>query len=129
MLLSCFLTYQCQLDMYVQGERIYEAQCSNCHMSDGSGLVEVINDISDSKLFNSQDPTPLIKLLINGGSDDREDGLQMPSYKYVLNRVEICNLINYLNHKWNKDFVELKIEEFDKIYKEEVDITDIRLPQ
>jgi mono/diheme cytochrome c family protein len=111
------LGYHCQLDLYLQGKRIFEAQCANCHMDDGSGLVEVIHDISNSDLFDSDNPKPLLKLLLEGGPDDRADGLQMPAYAKTLNRVELCNTINYLNNKWDEDFKEIEIQEFDKLYK------------
>ena len=109
--------YHCQLDLYLQGQRIFESQCANCHMDDGSGLVEVIQDIANSELFDSKNPEPLLNLLLKGGPDDRPDGLQMPAYATILNRVELCNVINFLNNKWDEDFEEIEIQEFDKIYK------------
>ena len=116
-----FIVYACQMNSYLQGKRIYEAQCSNCHMEDGSGLAAVIKDISNSSYFNSKNPSDLIQLLIEGRTTSREDGLQMPSFQNQLNRVEMCNLINYLNYRWASDFEEVDIMQFDSLYNRVVE--------
>jgi len=118
-LMLTLLLLNCNYELYTQGQRIYEAQCANCHMDNGEGLKSLIPDISDSKYILGS-PQDLICLIRKGIPDNRDDGLQMPGYK-DLSDVEMCNLVNFLQSKWKADFEEVQIKEMDELEKNCVD--------
>lgn len=107
----CLFLIQCDYEFYLQGQRLYEAHCENCHMEDGSGLELLIPDISESKYFRGN-PQNLYCLIRKGLPTERADGLEMPAFEN-LNNVEICNLINYLNNRWSPNFEAIIINELD----------------
>jgi len=93
-LLIFFLFTACQSQPYKQGETLYRVHCENCHMEDGSGLVELIPSLGSSVMLKS-DPETLICLIRNGIPMNPSTGQEMPGNK-LLNEVELANLSNYL---------------------------------
>jgi mono/diheme cytochrome c family protein len=118
--ISCSVLFlSCSDTPYMQGMRLYEAKCANCHMSDGSGLSKLIPSLSTSKLI--QNPALSTCLIVNGIQDTIwKDSTylvkQMPSFK-KLSATEVTNIVNYINHKWNPNFVETQIIQVEKILK------------
>ena len=99
LVLGAFLIciFSCQ-HPFVQGERIYEIRCANCHMSDGSGLEQAIpglNNMQDQ--FLELDVACIIR---KGKPKGRY--MAMPSNE-DLTEAEITNLINFLRHEFWKD--------------------------
>lgn len=80
-------------------------------MEDGKGLKQLIPDITESKYF-SLDNESVFCFLRTGPKQDREDGLNMPAFPQ-LSTVEMTNLVNYIQQRWNSDFEELQIGEAD----------------
>lgn len=91
----------CNDHIYIQGERLYEFHCQNCHMADGSGLEKVIPSIKSSLYFTEKiDSLPC--LIRHGRSEFvTQDSilLEMP-VNYKLTEYEVNNLINYLRVVW-----------------------------
>ena len=105
---------------YMQGMRLYEAKCSNCHMADGSGLSKLIPNIATSKNLN--DTKYIACLLLNGKVDTiKENGefliSEMPAFNR-LSATEVTNIINYMQHRWQPGFKENYINDMEKILKE-----------
>lgn len=112
LILFIILFASCHDTPYVQGKRLYQSQCSHCHMDDGSGLSNLIPDLKKSNITYQKD---FICLLVNGRidtifSDDNYLVKEMPSFRH-LSATEITNIINYINHKWFPPFAEKTIQE------------------
>jgi mono/diheme cytochrome c family protein len=88
----------CQPEMYVQGKRIYEVNCENCHMADGKGLGEMYPDISISSYFGAN-KDQLACLIRNGRQGSVMATIAMPGNKQI-NDIAMNNLVNYLSYTW-----------------------------
>jgi len=97
-------TIGCNDHIYIQGQRLYEYHCQNCHMGDGSGLEKVIPSIRESDYFDTKlDSLPC--LIRHGRSEYMTSDsilLNMP-VNYKLTEYEITNIINYLKVVWYED--------------------------
>lgn len=98
LLICILLTFvACQND-FDQGQRIYEARCGNCHMSDGSGLGDAIPPLNKEKLERlGLDVTCTI---LNGRPGG--ETVAMPANK-DLTEAELTNLLNYLRSNFIND--------------------------
>jgi len=92
------LSSYCQNDKFVQGQRIYEVNCGNCHMADGKGMGKMFPDITQSAYLTAQ-KSELVCLIVNGKEGQVMETVNMPGNKEIT-PVGINNLINYLNHTW-----------------------------
>ena len=112
-LLGLITFTSCEQETYMQGKRLYEAHCNNCHMEDGMGLAKLIPPLANSDyLKDNQDKIACIlrygqtgKVIVNNVIYDQE----MPSKKYT--EVQITNIINYINHAWGNDYGVVRLEE------------------
>jgi mono/diheme cytochrome c family protein len=86
----------CGDNPYDQGERIYVALCSNCHMEDGSGLGKLIPALTAERLTLDQ-PQRLICLIKRGLPRNPMTNQQMPAQP-EMSVTEMTNLINYLGY-------------------------------
>jgi mono/diheme cytochrome c family protein len=91
---------------YKQGERIYQTQCANCHMSDGSGLNDLIPPLTKMSILDLGDE--LTCIIINGKEEN--DLLTMPPQK-GLTEAELNNLLNYIRYTYTPSAPALKISE------------------
>lgn len=109
LLLILFGLTSCNETPYMQGKRLYIANCQNCHMEDGSGLENLIPAISASKKLGDASFACIIK---NGIQDTIKDPnhlpREMPSFAR-LSATEVTNIINFINHEWHQPFVEQTI--------------------
>lgn len=88
---------------YVQGKRIYDAVCANCHMEDGQGLGSMFPPIANSDyLKKNWEELPCIikkgmhqEIIVNGIKFNEE----MPAHKKMKD-AELANLINYIQSTW-----------------------------
>jgi len=110
LLLIVFGLISCNETPYMQGKRLYIANCQNCHMEDGSGLVNLIPSLTNStKLGDAQ-----IACIIKNGIQDtiKNDSShlpkEMPSFAR-LSATEVTNIINFINNEWHQPFVEQTI--------------------
>jgi mono/diheme cytochrome c family protein len=108
----------CSESPYMQGKRLYTANCQNCHMEDGSGLAKLVPSLQESVLLGS----PVISCIIKNGIQDtiRNDQTflvkEMPAFG-KLSATEITNITNYINHSWSKNFKEINITEIESTLK------------
>jgi hypothetical protein len=81
-------------------------------MEDGSGLKKLIPAISSSPYIKTNDPSKLICLIHNGINADSLGFKEkyMPSAKKMKD-VELSNLLNYLQEKFNEGKNEYKLED------------------
>ena len=98
----------CDTNPYQQGKRLYIAQCSNCHMPDGSGLKGNIPALSAS--LKSVEINDQVCYILNGINADSLGVAMnvMPKFE-KLTPVELTNIINYINQEWNTPFQEISM--------------------
>lgn len=113
LILSAILLAQCEENTYRIGERVYKANCANCHMDNGEGLGELIPPIANSDyLKNNRDKLACIvryglkdTIIVNG----KQYSEQMAGIK--LEDVALVNLLNYIGHSWGNDLKPYTLEE------------------
>lgn len=113
---SIFLLISCHDTPYMQGKRLYEAKCANCHMSDGSGLQKMIPSLAESEIIGD---TNLACTIISGKNDTVYEGTSywvkyMPSFT-KLSTTEVANIVNYINHRWDSEFKESTIIDIENV--------------
>jgi len=92
----------CKSTLYSEGERVYTAYCSNCHMDDGSGLAALIPPLTDMEYLQAN-ITMLPCIITNGMAgpivvNDIAYDQVMPGAE--LSDVQLLNLINYIGNEW-----------------------------
>lgn len=119
LIMSFSFFISCYDSPYMQGKRLYSAQCSNCHMEDGSGLAGLIPPLTKSKYLGD---FSMVCILKNGLSDTiQKDSVyltkEMPSFKH-LSATEVTNIVNYVNHQWHSPFKEMSILDAEEVLKQ-----------
>ncbi len=80
------------------GSFLYNLHCESCHLKDGSGVPNLINN----NLVKG-DRKPLIDKLLQDVSSQQEEGLeipiQMPAFDYLKDN-EIAAILNYIRHSF-----------------------------
>ena len=113
---SLLFFWSCETSQtYTQGKVLYEYHCANCHMSDGTGLVNVYPPVRKSDYLNEHaDQLPCIirnglneKIEVNGMFYQLEmEGNQK------LSNAEISNICNYMYKAWGNN---LQTKQFKEI--------------
>lgn len=104
--LSIIIFQSCEAPSpYSQGELLYTNFCSNCHMTDGEGLVNLIPPLNDPE-YLQQKSLQMACTIRNGVKGEitvagRKFNNEMEPV-YPLNDVEITNVINYILYKWGE---------------------------
>lgn len=111
--------FSCNETPYMQGKRLYTAKCQNCHMPNGEGLNNLIPTLDNAPILGSNE---MICIIINGKNDSIISGnsflvKEMPGFK-SLSSTEVANIVNYVNHRWQKDFKEKTIQEIEVTIKD-----------
>ena len=117
-LTSALSIASCGDTTYMQGKRLYEANCQNCHMEDGSGLGGLIPALSSSAQIGTANFSCIIKNGLNDTIFQDSTYLlkQMPSFK-KFSATEITNIVNYVNNTWATNFKESTILDVEKVLK------------
>lgn len=106
----------CQNNPYVQGKRIYDATCANCHMEQGEGLGTMFPPLANTDfLKNNWDQFACIvhngisgKLIVNGVEYDEV----MPPHP-KLTAAEMTNLLNFIKHEWYENPTVVNIKDIE----------------
>ncbi len=104
---ALFMLSSCEEHPYNHGKILYQNFCSNCHMDDGKGLINIIPPLAGADfLANHPEKLPCIiyqgmsgKVTVNGKIYNTE----MPGSP-KLTEFEITNVINYINNAWGNDY-------------------------
>jgi len=106
----------CNDTTYVQGKRLYVANCQNCHMEDGSGLGSLIPALNKSGQIGSANFACIIKNGLNDTIFQDSTYLlkHMPAFKKI-SATEITNIVNYVNNTWAQNFKESTIIDVENI--------------
>ncbi len=109
-LIPIVVLISCNESPYMQGKRLYTANCQNCHMEDGSGLGKLVPSLKESAILGSLMMSCIIR---NGVQDTIKNNTtflvkEMPAFG-KLSVTEVTNILNYINHSWHQDFKEMNI--------------------
>jgi len=107
-----FFILSCSTKGYKRGGELYEAYCSDCHMSDGSGLEGLYPPINDSDYIKKH-KLDLVCIIRYGFEKDIM--VKGKSYNQKMNgfpkiaESDIANIVNYINFKFlnNKKYVNI----------------------
>jgi mono/diheme cytochrome c family protein len=94
------------LQYAIEGKALYEANCANCHQSNGMGLGKLIPPIYQSDYFKADIPrtAKIIKhgqkgeITVNGVTYNQE----MPANPRLTN-IEIAHIMTYLYNIWGSE--------------------------
>ncbi|RZN32798.1 c-type cytochrome [Bradyrhizobium sp. Leo121] len=88
------------------GGAIYQDLCSACHKSDGTGVPNLIPNLSQAATVNTGDPTTVLRVILQGAQSvatDREPtGPVMPAFGWQLNDVQVAAVASYVRNHWGK---------------------------
>ncbi|GAB4492984.1 MAG: hypothetical protein OHK0019_16000 [Saprospiraceae bacterium] len=119
--LVCFLLLllisACQTNPYKQGERLYKANCANCHMDNGEGLGALIPPLAGADyLEKNREKLPCLlrygikdSIVVNG----KIYAEAMPGAA-TLSDVQIANILNYVGSTWGNDIAPYRLDEVQK---------------
>jgi cbb3-type cytochrome c oxidase subunit III len=80
-----------------QGQEVFEANCAQCHRTNGEGLPATFPALNKNP-FVLGDPKPVIATVLNG----RKGSLgQMPSWKDKLDDAQIAAVVTYVRQAWS----------------------------
>jgi mono/diheme cytochrome c family protein len=86
------------------GGAIYQDLCSACHKSDGSGVANLIPNLSRAATVNTGDPTTVLRVILDGAQSvatDREPtGPAMPAFGWQLNDAQVAAVATYVRNHW-----------------------------
>lgn len=104
----------CKQGEYQQGERLYKANCANCHMDRGEGLGALMPPLAGADYLekNRESLACIVRLglkdsiQVNGKWYDE----QMPAAKH-LSDVQVTNILNYVLTSWGNAQPPLRLDE------------------
>lgn len=86
------------------GKRIYDSQCTACHVSDGSGVRQMIPKLAGNPVVNSHDPATLLRMVLNGSDGPRTagnpTGAGMPAFDWRLPDDQVAAVLTYIRNAW-----------------------------
>ncbi len=104
-----FLLMSC--NTYTQGERIYQAQCANCHGVTGQGLESLYPPIEGSGII-LRDIDKLPCIILKGKYTLDKSGNKISEMPPIpkMEDVEMTNLINYLQKQFGKNQISIRLD-------------------
>jgi mono/diheme cytochrome c family protein len=88
----------------VAGKAIYKDSCAACHKEDGDGIDNLFPRLKGSSLVQSDDPTTLIRVVLEGtraaATDARPTGAAMPSFAWRFSDAQVADLVTYIRNGW-----------------------------
>lgn len=116
-----FLFFSCQTNPYREGERLYKANCANCHMDNGEGLSALIPPLAGADyLEKNREKLPCIvkyglkdSIVVNG----KIYAEQMAGVE-TLSDIHITNVLNFINNSWGNRHEPYRLDEVQKFLKQ-----------
>ncbi|MCB1173175.1 MAG: nitrite reductase, copper-containing [Leptospiraceae bacterium] len=107
-----------EADLLKEGARIYNANCSACHMKEGQGVAKVFPPLAGSDFLNA-DKTRAIRILKNGLKG--EITVNGNKYNNIMPQLElsdedIVNVLNYVYSSWNNKALKVTLGEVKSIH-------------
>jgi len=113
-LIFVLLHAACDTNPYREGERLYKANCANCHMDNGEGLSALIPPLAGADyLGKNREKLPCVvkyglkdSITVNG----KIYAEQMPGVE-SLSDIQITNILNYVNNAWGNRHEPYRLDE------------------
>ena len=83
---------------YSKGKEIYASKCQACHQENGEGVGETFPGLKGKACD--------LNTVVNG-----KEGTAMVAFKGQLSNEEIVEVVNYVNHAWDNNFADVKVED------------------
>lgn len=103
--------FSCNEAKYMQGKRTYDLVCGDCHMEDGSGVVNLYPKL---KPINSSVLTEDLPCIIRYGVSEESSLIKMPPNP-ALKAVDITNIMNYILVDMNNSAKEYTLQEIESL--------------
>lgn len=88
----------------VAGQAIYKDSCAGCHTDAGTGTAGLFARLSGSHAVQSDDPTTLIRVVVEGaqgaGTAGAPTAPAMPSFGWRLNDAQVASVLTYIRNAW-----------------------------
>ncbi|WP_337024852.1 MULTISPECIES: c-type cytochrome [unclassified Pantoea] len=86
------------------GKKVYESQCNACHVSDGSGIRNMIPALANNPQVNAEDPSSLLNVVLNGSQGPfthaNPTSAGMPEFAWKLSDDNIADVMTYIRNSW-----------------------------
>jgi len=79
------------------GKTVYEANCAQCHRTNGAGLPATFPALNNNP-FVVGDPNPVIATVLNGLKGNLG---QMPAWQDKLDNEQIAAVVTYIRQAWS----------------------------
>jgi mono/diheme cytochrome c family protein len=90
--------------MLVQGAKLYEQHCVECHRADGKGIPPAYPPLADNQSLSVNSALNPIRMVINGGYPPSTGGnprpYGMPPFGSALNDEEVAAVVSYIRTSW-----------------------------
>lgn len=111
--LGIFALASCEQQPYQMGERLYKANCANCHMEDGKGLGALIPPLAGSD-YLAQNREKLVCLVRYGLKDTIVVNGKTYAEEMIgnnnLSDIQITNVVNYILKNWGNELPPINFE-------------------
>jgi mono/diheme cytochrome c family protein len=101
-----------------QGKLVFESQCSACHVSNGSGVRQMIPTLSNNAQVNASDPSSLMHVVLEGTdgpvTDGNPTGAGMPRFDWKLADEDIAAVQTYIRNSWGNSASAVTAEQVKK---------------
>ncbi|MDN5216063.1 cbb3-type cytochrome c oxidase subunit II [Fulvivirgaceae bacterium BMA12] len=85
--------------LIAKGEVLFQARCAACHQGNGEGLAGAFPPLKGSEIVNSEDPSKMIDIILNGYDENEAYGA-MPGFAGQLSDEEIASIASYERNSW-----------------------------
>jgi mono/diheme cytochrome c family protein len=86
------------------GEAIYKDSCAACHRATGSGEAHLFPRLAGSALVQSNDPTTLVRVVLQGTRAVSTAGMPtapaMPAFDWRLGDAQVAAVLTYIRNSW-----------------------------
>lgn len=97
------------------GASVYIDNCAACHRTDGHGYTKVFPALAGNPVLQSQDPTSLIHIVLNGGTlpatHMAPSTFTMPGFAWRLSDQEVADVVSFIRGSWGNGGAPVKASE------------------